>query len=186
MPPVVPIHLDLEAIPFVRARNFGRSNRRPDLIVLHSAENQEKAGAARRLADWAAGPNAPMASWHYSVDAQEIVQSVRLEDVAWHAPGANSRGIGIEMTGRAAQGQDEWSDIYSRSVIDRTVLLCAALCRKFDIPADLVIPDALKLGGSGITTHAFVTKAFGKSTHTDPGPNFPLVFFVSRVARELA
>jgi hypothetical protein len=43
---------------------------------------------------------------------------------------------------------------------------------------------ALAAGGAGargITMHRDVSAAFHKSTHTDPGPNFPIVEFVNRV-----
>lgn len=187
MPTSAPrIHLDLNSIPFVKARNFTRSNRKSiDLIVLHSMESQEKPGTARRVADWFAGPTAPQASAHFNVDAKEIVQCVRVEDVAWHAPGANANGIGIEHAGRAGQTAEEWADAYSMAMLERSVLLCAALCRRYDIPPVIVTPEALRLQGQGITTHAYVSQAFKKSTHWDPGPNFPLAWYVSRVAEEL-
>lgn len=148
-------------------------------------ESQEKPGTARRVADWFAGPTAPQASAHYCVDVAEIVQCVRLEDVAWHAPGANANGVGIEHAGRAAQSADEWADGYSMAMLERSILLCAAICRKYGLPAQYVGVDALRLGGQGITTHHDVSLAFRKSTHTDPGPHFPLPWYVSRVAQEL-
>lgn len=188
MPQTLPFSpfLDLSGIPFVRARNFTRSNRKAvDLIVLHSMESQEKPGTARAVADWFAGVKAPPASAHYCVDAGAIVQCVRDEDIAWHAPGANSNGIGIEHAGRASQTLEDWMDTYSRLMLERSIGLCIALCKKWDIPPVIVTPEALRLQGQGITTHAYVSEAFKRSTHTDPGKNFPLAWYVSRVAEGL-
>lgn len=183
------LRLDLNTIPFVRARNFTKSNRQSgdiDWIVLHSMESQEKPGTARRVADWFAGPTSPPASAHFCIDPGNMVQCVRCEDVAWHAPGANLRGIGIEHAGRAAQSAEDWYDTFSMATLGRSILLAQALCRRYMIPADLVDPIGLIRGQRGITTHDFVSKAWKKSTHTDPGEHFPLAWYVARVAEGLA
>ncbi len=120
---------------------------------------------------------------HNCVDADSITQSVKEEYVAWHAPGANRVGIGIEMCGRAAQTPEQWDDDFSRSVLRRTARLTAALCRRWNLPVQFVDAAALKYNVRGITTHAEVTKAFKQSTHTDPGKHFPMDEFL-RLVRE--
>lgn len=195
--------LDLTGIPFVPARHFTAASRdQVALLVLHCMESQEKPGTARRVAEWATRPCSnpkcdrcprpvpanpgPYASWGYAVDAVEVIRSVRDEDIAWHAPGANSNGIGIEHAGRASQSEGDWADDYSRAVLELSIRLAAALCRRWDIPAEIVDPFGLVAGEHGITTHAFVSKAFPKrSNHTDPGEHFPLTWYVARVRAEL-
>jgi N-acetyl-anhydromuramyl-L-alanine amidase AmpD len=178
--------LDLTGIPFVVARNFTRASRdQVALLVLHSMESQEKPGTASRVADWFASPNAPRASAHYCVDDQEVIRCVRDEDIAWCAPGANANGIHIEHAGRASQTPEQWSDGFSMAVLERSIRLAAALCRKWEIPPLIVTARGLLQAEHGITTHHAVTLAFRKSTHTDPGDHFPLVWYVDRVREEL-
>jgi N-acetyl-anhydromuramyl-L-alanine amidase AmpD len=181
-----PKPFDLAGIPFVPARNYTRAARQAvDVLVLHSMESGEKPGTALRVAEWFAGETAPRASAHYCVDDTQVIRCVRDHDIAWCAPGANANGIHIELAGRAAQTSEQWADGFSMAVLERAIRLSAALCRKWEIPPLLLTPLALKHGQHGITTHHSVTLAFRKSTHTDPGPNFPLMWFVDRVREEL-
>ena len=170
-------------VPFIQAANFTPAQRtRVDLVVLHSMENSEKPSSARGVAEWFAGPNAPRASAHYCVDAGEVIACVREEDVAWAAPGANRNGIQIEQAGHADQSASQWLDPYSTAMLQRMIPLMVEICRRWTIPAVIVGPEALRQGLRGITTHNFVTLAFRKSTHTDPGIHYPLEWVVSRVA----
>lgn len=174
----------LVEIPFIPAAHFTQANRsRVDLIVLHSMESQEKPGTARNVAQWFASMNAPQASAHYCVDAGEVIRCVPDEDVAWHAPGANANGVGIEHAGRAAQTPLEWMDGYSSEVLALSTRLCALLCCKWAIPPVVVDEAGLLRKERGITTHAAVSRAFKRSTHTDPGSGFPLAWYVQQVER---
>lgn len=174
-------------VPFIRAAHFTVSPRKIDLVVLHSMESPEKPGTARAVANWFAGPNAPQASAHYCVDADEVVQCVLAKDIAWAAPGANRNGIHIEHAGRAAQTADEWRDEFSMATLHRSIELTARLCKGLDIPAKFVDAAGLLVGGRGITTHAEVTRAYKTpGGHTDPGIGFPLLWYVDRVASILS
>jgi N-acetyl-anhydromuramyl-L-alanine amidase AmpD len=174
-------------LPFIEAAHFTPANRMSlDWIVLHSMESSEKPGTARNVAFWFAGPKAPMASAHYLLDNVEVIQSVRDKDIAWHAPGANARGIGIEHAGRASQTFAEWQDAFSMAMLRRSIELCAVLCRTWGIPARSVDAAGLLAGERGLTTHAEVSRAWKKSSHWDPGPAFPLAWYVRSVAAILA
>jgi N-acetyl-anhydromuramyl-L-alanine amidase AmpD len=174
-------------VDFIQARNFTPSRgRHIDLLVIHSMENQEKPGAARQVAQWFAGPDAPEASAHFCIDSHEVIQCVRETDVAWAAPGANHNGIHLEHAGMARQTAEDWADVYSASMLDVSIRLATSLCKAFGIPPELVGVAGLKVGRRGITTHAYVTQAFKLSTHTDPGLEFPLLDYCRRVAELLA
>jgi N-acetyl-anhydromuramyl-L-alanine amidase AmpD len=171
---------------FIQATNYTPHNgpRSITNIVLHSMESQEKPDTAENVAKWFAGQTAavaPRASAHFCIDSDSIVQCVRVQDVAWHAPGANHNGIGLEHAGRAAQKRAEWLDQYGRTMLELSARLCAHLCTKYQIPAIARDASALRTGAKGITTHLAVTQAFARSTHTDPGPGFPLDWYVQRV-----
>ena len=162
------------AHPFVPSPHLTRTNgRRIDLVVVHTMEVDEQGGAAFRCARWFADPRSRVSA-HYCVDAHEIVQCVRDEDVAWHAPGANHDGLGIELAGRAAQSRREWGDVYSAAVLEQAARLAGDLCRRHSIPPVWLWPPDLRAGRRGITPHAAVSRAFGRSTHQDPGAGFPV------------
>ncbi len=171
---------------FLQARNYTRVSaeapRSISLVVLHSAEAPEKPGKALDVARWFAGGNAPQASAHFVVDAGEVVQCVREQDVAWGAPGANRNGLHVELVGFARQEIEDWADTYSAAMLERAAGLVAVLCARYGIPVQAL--DALDLvqRKRGITVHAAVSTAFHQSTHTDPGAAFPMDTFVARVA----
>jgi N-acetyl-anhydromuramyl-L-alanine amidase AmpD len=172
------------AIPFVQARNFtrGRSNA-IDVLVIHTMESPEKPDTAESVAYWFAGATAPQASAHYCIDANSVVQCVRDEDVAWHAPGANHNGIGFEHAGKAAQTGNEWNDEYSTSMLDRSAQLVAEKAKEHHIPVVWLQAADLRAGKRGITGHKQVSDAFKLSDHHDPGAAFPVQSYLALVRR---
>jgi N-acetyl-anhydromuramyl-L-alanine amidase AmpD/peptidoglycan hydrolase-like protein with peptidoglycan-binding domain len=172
----------------VTARNFGAAgnkytDRSKDIrhIVIHTAEMAEKPTGAEALGAWVSGPSAPQASWHYAVDNDSVVQCLDDKYIAWHAPGANRSGIGIEHVGYAKQGPAEWEDDFSVAQLQLSAQLTATLCQKWGIPARFVDAEGLKRGEAGITTHDAVSRAFKKSTHYDPGNHFPMELYMRMV-----
>ncbi|GIV00833.1 MAG: hypothetical protein KatS3mg014_2448 [Actinomycetota bacterium] len=175
--------------PFVQARNYTpvTGHRPARLVVIHTMEAPEKPDTAEAVARWFAGPHAPRASAHLCVDADSVVQCVRLRDVAWAAPGANRDGVQIELAGRAAQGAAGWRDPYSQAVLrwaSCAVAELVALSRFAGqpIPVRHVTATEIVAGKSGICGHVDVTRAYHRSTHTDPGPDFPWPDFLTMVA----
>ena len=172
---------DTLSIPYVKARWFTKTNgRKVDLIVIHDMEAPETSDMAERIARMFA-TTSRQASAHYCVDDNSIVQCVYDKDVAYHAPGANSDGIGIEHAGYANQRADQWSDPFSSKMLEISAHLVAHLCEKFGIPKTYVDAAGLQAGKRGITTHDAVSKAFRKSDHWDPGPNFPMAKYIDMV-----
>lgn len=169
---------------FRQAKQYKPVTRTPRKIVLHTAEIAELPTGAEALVA-ACATSDRVASWHYSVDCDSIWQSVLDQHVAFHAPGANHDGIGIEITGRARQTAADWRDDFSLATLELTAQLVAALCRKHSIPVRYVDEKGLLAGEDGITTHHDVTQAFKRSTHTDPGAHFPMAEFVARVQQLL-
>jgi N-acetyl-anhydromuramyl-L-alanine amidase AmpD len=174
------------AYPFVESPHVTRTEgRRIDLIVVHTMETDEKGDTAESCAEWFRDPRANVSA-HYCVDADSIVQCVRERDVAWHAPGANHDGIGIEHAGRAKQTGREWGDAYSRAMLERSAGLAAELCRRYRIPVTWLYAADLKASRRGITSHRAVSDAFGRSSHWDPGSGFPVETYLARVRAKLA
>jgi N-acetyl-anhydromuramyl-L-alanine amidase AmpD len=171
-----------KTIPMVQARNYtrGRSNA-IDVLVIHTMESPEKPDTAESVAHWFAGPTAPQASAHYCIDDDSIVQCVRDEDVAWHAPGANHNGLGFEHAGRAAQSTHDWSDQYSTRVLALSAELVAEKCKEHNIPVVWLQSADLRAGRRGITGHVQVSDAFKRSDHRDPGTRFPVESYLELV-----
>lgn len=173
-----PASFNPEAVRFIEAANWSRDvpAQKKTVIVLHSMEYPESSTSAEWCAQFFAGKQgpAPRASAHFCIDDDSVVCCVPADRIAWHAPGANAFGIGIEHAGYARQSRAQWLDDYSLRMLSLSAQLTAWLCARFSIPVQFVVADHLARGGRGITTHAEVTKAFGKSTHTDPGPFFPV------------
>lgn len=177
--------IDLAAIPFLQARDFHRGPRTVvNWIVIHTAEVAPLPTSANALMlachRGSTGPDGKprLASWHFAVDSENITQSVKEEDIAFHAPGANKTGIGIELACRCMQ--NDWRSPYSQAMLGQAAQLVAALCAKWDVPVAFVDAAALAVAARGITVHAECTKAFG-GTHQDPGPNFDRAGFVALV-----
>jgi len=180
---------DPDAIPYVEAANWSRQlGAQPKIwIVLHCMEWPDTSTGAEWCANFFAGREGmtpPKASANYCVDDDSIVCSVRPELVAWHAPGANQKGIGIEHAGFARQTRPQWLDEYSLRMLHRSAKLSAWLCQRFGIPARFVTADLLRRGVPGITTHAECTRAWPEKggTHLDPGPFFPIREYVDFVS----
>lgn len=174
---------DFTHVPFVQAKGFtpGGSSRQIDLIVVHDMESPENATTAEDVARYFQGTD--KASAHYNIDSDSIVQCVKLEDVAWGAPGANHNGVQLEHAGRASQTARDWADTYSRTMLAQSAKLSAWLAAKLQIPVKFIDAQGLRAGERGITTHAQCTLAFpgpGRD-HTDPGPNFPMSAYIAAV-----
>ena len=170
-------------IQYLEARHMTRTTGRAiDLIVIHDMEYPETPESAEWCAQFFAGSNAPQASAHFSVDSDSIVQSVPEEHVAWHAPGANHDGIGVEHAGYVKQSRSDWLDPYSHAELTLSAKLVARLCNAYGIPVVWLEHEDVRAGLRGITGHAQVSRAFGKSTHWDPGPGFPADQYVQMVA----
>lgn len=179
--------IKLDPIKFLQARYFTPGPRTAVWwVVIHSAEIGESLDGAEALQKICA-ENTRQASWHYAVDADSITQSVRETDVAWHAPGANRYGIGIELSGRAKQTRAEWLDPYSDRLLTVTAWLVAGICKRWGIPLEYVDEQGLQASVApkasprkGVTMHSTVSKAFKQSDHWDPGPGFPMDVLLER------
>jgi len=164
--------------PFVESPHLTPANGRAiGVVVIHTMEIAETAGAADICARWFAS-EASEVSAHYCVDDAGIVQCVREDDIAWHARGGNTNSVGIELAGYAGQKTLGWNDAYSHAVVERAARLTADVCARHGIPIRRLRAADLAAGRRGITGHADVSAAFQKSDHWDPGPDFPWTRFL--------
>jgi hypothetical protein len=168
-----------------------------DRVVVHSAVAPCVPGMARRLGEMnRAGSTG--GSWHYAVDPDETIQCSFDRYICWHAP-PNSRSIGIEMadmpgtvpigkTGqqlRFLKKSWRWADQPHRKMLERTAYLTARLLLAEGLPVQYVSASGLRAKKRGWTTHAQVSKAWGQSTHWDPG-FWPRIMFGRKVKKHAA
>jgi hypothetical protein len=163
----------LPPIAYLPARDWGWAARKAiDLIVLHSAEMGEFHSSAEALGAYFKNPIKPSSS-HFGVDDDTICQYVKDEHIAFHAPGANTRGLGIEQAGYAKQTRAEWLDPYGTRMLALVARLVAAKARQYDIPLVWLSVPELIGGERGLCTHRDVSRAFHRSDHVDPGEFYP-------------
>jgi hypothetical protein len=142
-------------------------------IVMHCTQGPSAIAAAA----WFANP-ASAGSAHLSLDNDICYRTLPNEAIPWGAPGANYHGFHIEQAGYVSWTSIVWSKQH-RLMIERAAYKAAVHCKLFDIPVRFVAATALAAGERGITTHAQCTKAFG-GDHTDPGPFYPMAYFIGR------
>ena len=146
-------------------------------------EAPDKPKTCEAVARWFGSDNAPRASAHYCVGQDAVIQCVRDVDVAWHAPGMNARGIGIEHQGYASQTHEQWADESSLETLKKSAWLLNWLASEYQIPLRRLTVEQLKAGEKGVCGHFDVTNAFqGGRGHWDPGPNFPWQSYLALAA----
>lgn len=167
-------------IPFVKAKYFRVGGNLPATrVVIHDMEAPEKGDTAESVAKYFQRITSP-ASAHYCIDNNSVVQCVREEDTAYHAP-PNSGSIGLEHAGYANQNMDQWLDEYGKQMLSVSAALCGEICKRRGIPVQYVDAAGLLAGKHGITTHAQVNAAWHQSSHTDPGNFFPMAYYIDLV-----
>jgi hypothetical protein len=169
------------------------ANLPPRRIVIHSTVSPCEEGGARRVAAYFRS-SAARGSAHTIIDPGEAVQVVPDKVIAWHAP-PNPRSIGNEMCDipgpvpndppgsaarKAARRAWRWARPAQMRMLNRTARLTARQCLAYGVPIQWVGVKGLREGKEGITSHANVSKAWGQSTHWDPGW-WPRRWFMLRV-----
>jgi N-acetyl-anhydromuramyl-L-alanine amidase AmpD len=174
---------DHPELQFVQAEGFtkGRPDGKPLWIVIHDMEASETATRAENTAIYFSNPpDGRNVSSHYCVDNNSIVQCVLLKDSAWtvgNRPG-NNRGINWELSGFASQSRNQWLDDFGIAMFNIMVPIITSDAQKYGIPLERRTVDELKSWKPGITSHNDLRLAFGGTTHTDPGANFPWDYFL--------
>lgn len=156
-----------------RSYSASRPGGPPKWIVIHSTEGSEGKRSAENGAAYDQ-KRTDQVSAHFYADSDSVVQCVRTTDRAHTAAGhGNLWGIHIEVCGKAGQSAAQWDDAVSRATLQQVAGLCRVLRRKYPFPLIRLTAAQLKGSSMGFCRHADVTAAWGESTHTDPGPNFP-------------
>jgi N-acetyl-anhydromuramyl-L-alanine amidase AmpD len=137
-------------------------NRRPsvriDRIIIHTME-----GSFGGTIAWfqTSGRKPPTAAHYLFSKTGDVCQMVPDFKKCLHANSYNSRSIGFEHEGRAADTQ------FSEAMLVASARCCAVLCRKYAIPID--------------REHIIGHNEVPDATHTDPGAHWPWAHYMSLV-----
>lgn len=163
-----------------RGYSPGRPFGRCIWVVIHTTDGSEEYGAALNGNHYDS-VRTDSVSTHVFVDADIVVQELNSWDRAWAArETANNLGYHVEICGRASQSVAQWSDKSSAAEVLIAAQHVARVCLKLGIPPRWASKTQVQARLPGIITHANVS-AWLEGTHTDPGPNFPYVPFISQV-----
>lgn len=136
----------------------GKGNKKLYLVI-HETDNTNKGANADAHARLQANGNSRQASWHFSIDKDQVIQSFSEDYVCWHSGTNkyNKEGIGLEICVN--------SDGDYRRSVENAVQLAKHLMKKFNIPLSRVIkhqdssgklcPRNLITGAKGITWNQF-------------------------------
>ena len=125
-------------------------------------------------------------SYNFCADNNSIIQTVECDDSPWAAGSraGNNRGIHYGLAGFASQTSAQWLDQYSRDML----MVCRPIVledqARFDIPTRQCSIADLIARRKGHTTHNDLRIAFGGTTHTDPGPNFPWAYLFALLVED--
>lgn len=174
-------------VPAHPTRTGARRTLTPRLLVVHTSEGGEGPTSAEGLAGFIASPatSGNVASYHYIADHERIIPIVPDDYVAYANAGANHDSLSICHPGKAGQTTTEWADPASAAQIEQVARWLADKSDEYSIPLDWLDPSAVFAGTRGVCGHNEVSKAFKRSTHTDPGTSYPWALVLGR-ARQLS
>jgi N-acetyl-anhydromuramyl-L-alanine amidase AmpD len=162
-------------------RHYGSTRTDKRYIAIHNTANDataaEEASYAKRRED--------SVSSHYYVDPTRLLQSLDTNLRAYHAGSTkgNSQAIAYEITGTNGKTRAWWLANVAWPLLARQI---ATDCREHDIEPRLLSVAEIRAGSkTGIITHDQMRQAWGGTTHTDPGANFPLDHLEALVRAEL-
>lgn len=164
-------------------------------IVLHSTEGPTAQGAAEYFVSPDSGGSANLC-----LDDNQCYRSLGDFVIPWGAPPLDTNGFHIEQAGYAAWTRAEW--LAHERTIERAAYKAALRCRWYKIPprlldqAGLLADFGTELDGGiprrpgplegGVVTHATISAVYHESTHTDPGPGYPIDVFMAHLHAYLA
>ena len=157
------------------AHNSGpRTKKQIAFHVIHASEGDSAAGVAAYLHGKNSG-----GSVQRCLDDKECIRILPDLVIPWGAPPLNTSGIHDELSAFSRWSPLQW---YKHlPMLKREGSRIAFDCITYKIPLRWLTAVDLKqigtepgVGKGGVTDHVAVTKAFGKTDHTDPGQGFEL------------
>lgn len=149
-------------------------------IVIHATCSGTHSGGAMENAHYFQSATAGGLA-HYVVDPQNIVQCCKEDTACWHAP-PNHGSIGIELCDPQTGAAARWRNPEDEAMLTLAAHLVVEIASRTGVPLVRIGVADLKAGRHGICGHVDVSQAFGQSSHSDPGPDFPWQHFLELIA----
>ena len=168
-------------LPYVPARlvEGTRSLSAIRFLVVHDTQSPDHGGVddATAVAHYFQSAGAG-GSANVVFDDEGGVRCVWDREIPAAAPPCNTDGLHSEFCGFTTWTTDEW--LAHRLSLERGAYHFAEWSKITGVPLEfLAAADLAKPGATGVTTHAEISAAFHETDHTDPGPNFPMTFFLN-------
>lgn len=146
-----------------RTNRIGKGTNSIKYITIHETANTGRGANAQAHANLQSNGNPREASWHYSVDDKQVIQSFKDTAICWHAGSGNSQSIGIEICVN--------SDGDFNKAVDNAAALVRLLMARHKLDVSKVVqhnhwtgkdcPHYLRSGKKGINWNQFKDKLKG-------------------------
>ncbi|MFI6824459.1 N-acetylmuramoyl-L-alanine amidase [Micromonospora sp. NPDC050187] len=175
--------MKVPGVPFVQGRNaYDDRDGQKFGIAIHATDNTASAEAEASYAT----RRTDGVSAHFYVDADSIVQSLDTAARAGHAGSStgNENAIAVEISGRSSSSRQWWLDNVAWG---RLAEVLAIVCRHYDVAPRRATVAQMKADPKvrAFYGHDDMRLAWGGTTHTDPGPNFPWSHLLATVEQAL-
>lgn len=143
-----------------RTNRISKGKNLINYITIHETANTGRGSNAQAHANLQSNGNPREASWHYSVDDKQVIQSFPDTAICWHAGKGNSQSIGIEICVN--------SDGNYAKAVKNAIALVKILMARYNLNAIRVVqhnfwtgkdcPHFLRSGKRGINWTQFKSK----------------------------
>ena len=163
--------MKVPGIPFVQGCNWSAD---PDGtkygIAIHNTSNNASAANEAKNGEHRTDD----VSSHFYVDKTQVIQSLDTTVKAWHSGSnnGNNNAVSVEITGTNDKSRQWWLDNVAWTKLGQVL---AAVCKNYGIAVTRA-PVTIMANNPKVKAfygHDDMRRAWGGTTHTDPGPNFP-------------
>jgi hypothetical protein len=170
-------------VTFVQGRNdYPDSDGKKYGIAIHNTSNNAPASGEASYAT----RRTDGVSAHFYVDDSEIIQSIDTDDRTGHAGSSEGNGnaVSVEITGTNSKSRQWWLD---NVAWDRLAQVLAVVCQHYDIEPRRASVAEMKRNPKvrAFYGHDDMRRAWGGTTHTDPGSNFPWDHLLTKVKQAM-
>ncbi len=163
--------MHVSGIPYIQGRNsYSDADGTKFGIAIHNTSNNASAEAEASYAT----RRTDGVSSHFYCDADSVIQSLDTTARAGHAGSSqgNQNAVAVEITGTNDKPRQWWLDNVAWDLLGRVL---ADVCRAYGIPARRASVAEMQANAKvkAFYSHDDMRRAWGGTTHDDPGPNFP-------------
>lgn len=160
----------ISGVTYIQGKNYSTTTVTKTGVAIHNTANN---ASAKAEADYATRRSDSVSS-HFYVDKTDVIQSLDTAVKAWHAGSTegNTQAIAFELVGTNDKSRDWWLANIAWGPLGKVL---ATLCRTYGIEVRRASPTEMSKNPKvkAFYGHNDMRLAWGGTTHTDPGANFP-------------